>query len=43
LNFLIYIAKAIDIETASTFAKQILENKINWEVVETLLKSYIGF
>ena len=43
LNFLIYIAKAIDIETASTFAKQILENKINWEVVETLLKDYIGF
>ena len=43
LNFLVYIAKTIDIETASTFAKQVLENKINWEVVETLLKSYIGF
>ena len=43
LNFLIYIAKTIDIDTASTFAKQILEHKINWEIVETLLKDYIGY
>ena len=43
LNFLIYIAKNIDIETASTFCKQVLENKINWEVVQTLLGNYIGY
>ena len=43
LNFLIYIAKTIDIDTASTFAKQILEHKINWEIVETLLRDYIGY
>jgi len=43
LNFLIYVAKTVDIETASTFAKQVLDKKINWEVVETLLSNYIGY
>ena len=43
LNFLVYIAKTFDIETASTFAKQVLENKINWEVVDSLLRSIIGY
>ena len=43
LNFLAYVAKTLDIETASTFAKQVLEKKINWELVESLLSSYIGY
>ena len=43
LNFLIYVAKTIDIETAATFARQVLEKKINWELVESLLSSYIGY
>ena len=43
LNFLIYIAKTVDIETASTYAKQVLEKKIDWEIVEQLLTSYIGY
>ena len=43
LYFLAYVAKTLDLETASTFAKQVLEKKINWEVVESLLSSYIGY
>ena len=43
LNFLIYVAKTIDIDTASTFAKQVLEKKVNWDVVQSLLSSYIGY
>ena len=43
LNFLIYVAKTIDIETASTWAKQVLENKISWEIVESLIGNYIGY
>ena len=43
LNFLAYVAKTLDIETASTFAKQVLEKKITWELVESLLSSYIGY
>ena len=43
LNFLIYIAKSMDIETASTWAKQVLENKVNWEVIDSLLRNYIGY
>ena len=43
LYFLMYIAQKIDLETASTFAKQVLENKVNWEVVQSLLSNYIGY
>ena len=43
LYFLIYVAKTLDLETASTFAKQVLEKKVNWEVIESLLRPYIGF
>ena len=43
LDFLVYVAKTIDIDTASTWAKQVLEKKINWELVESLLSSYIGY
>ena len=43
LYFLAYIAKTIDLETASTFAKQVLEKKVNWETIESLLSSYIGY
>ena len=37
LNFLIYIAKTVDFDTAKTFAKDVVKNNINWEVVQTLL------
>jgi nuclear protein localization family protein 4 len=43
LDFLIYVAKTLDIETASTFAKQVLNNKIDWDVVQSLLSNYIGY
>ena len=43
LNFLIYVAKTIDLDTASTFAKQVLEKKVNWEVIQSLLSNYIGY
>ena len=43
LYFLAYIAKTIDLETALTFAKQVLGKKVNWETIETLLSSYIGY
>ena len=43
LDFLVYVAKTIDIDTASTWAKQVLEKKINWDVVQTLLSSLIGY
>ena len=43
LNFLIYVAKTIDLDTASTFAKQVLEKKVNWDVIQSLLSNYIGY
>ena len=43
LNFLIYVAKTIDIDTASTYAKQVLEKNINWDVIQSLLSPYIGY
>ena len=41
LYFLIYIAKSIDLETAATFAKQVLEKKVDWELIKSLLN--IGY
>ena len=43
LFFLMFIAKTVDEDTASTFAKQVLEKKVNWEVIETLLGTYLGY
>ena len=43
LYFLMYVAKTLDIETASTFARQVLERKVNWDVIQSLLSSYIGY
>ena len=43
LFFLLFVAKAIDVETASTFAKQVVEKKINWEIVDSLLHDQIGY
>lgn len=43
LFFLLYVAKAIDIDTASTFAKQVLEKNVNWEIVDSLLHDQIGY
>ena len=41
LNFLIYIAKNFDLETAINFAQQILDKSLDWDMVETLLNNYI--
>ena len=41
LNFLIYIAKNFDEETALNIAKQISDKSLDWELVETLITNYI--
>ena len=41
LNFLIYIAKNFDEETALNIAQQISDKSLDWELVETLITNYI--
>ena len=40
--FLLFMAKTIDIDTACTYAQEIQNGFIDWEVVESILSSYIG-
>ena len=35
--FLLYISKAIDIETAKTYARQIYQGKIDWDILKEIL------
>ena len=41
--FLIFIGKTIDLESACTYAKQIANGTIDWEVLEQILSTYIGY
>ena len=43
LYFLKFIAKTIDLETAANFAKDVLKKKLDWDTVESLISSYIGY
>lgn len=42
-NFLIFLAKTVDLATAVTIAKQIYEEKLDIEVIESLIESYLGY
>lgn len=42
-NFLIYLAKIVDLATAENIAKQIYEEKLDTEVINSIIDSYIGY
>lgn len=41
--FLLFLAKTIDVNTACTYGNQIADGFIDWEIVESILSSYIGY
>ena len=41
--FLIFIGKTIDLESAATYARQIANGYIDWDVLESILSTYIGY
>lgn len=42
-NFLVYLAKVIDLQTAENFAKQIYEEKLEGEILDGLMESILGY
>ncbi|MCQ2819315.1 MAG: hypothetical protein MJ252_18785 [archaeon] len=43
LYFLMFLAKSIDMETAKTYAQQISQGFIDWEVLESILGMYTNY
>ena len=41
--FLIFIGKTIDLESAATYARQIANGTIDWDVLESILSTYVGY
>lgn len=42
-NFLVYLAKVVDIPTAENIAKQIYEEKIDGEIIDSMIDTIIGY
>ena len=43
LYFLVFIAKTLDLETAKTYATQISQGFVDWEVLDSILGMYTNF
>lgn len=42
-NFLIYLAKVLDIQTAENIAKQIVDEKIDNEILDSIMESLLPY